>query len=44
MWNIMKSMILHIYKYHKLSPTPAVRSLKGKQRLLRVQTAVLKAC
>ena len=34
MWNIMKSMILHIYKYHKLS-------LKEKQRLLRVHTAVL---
>ena len=43
MWNIMKSMILHIYKYHKLSPSPAVRSLKGKQRLLRVQTALLES-
>ena len=42
MWNIMKNMILHIYKYHKLSPSPAVRILKGKQCLLRVQTAVLK--
>jgi len=34
MWNIMKNMILHIYKYDEFS-------LKGKQRLLRVQTAVL---
>ena len=42
MWNIMKSMILHIYKY-KLSPSPAVRSLKGKQRFLRVQTALLES-
>ena len=34
MWNIMKNMVLHIYKYHKLS-------VKEKQRLLRVQAAVL---
>ena len=34
MWNIMKNMVLHIYKYHKLS-------VKEKQRLLRVQQAAV---